>query len=176
MRSVKILSCALLLTLCLLFTACSGKEEYQDSLSCRELTDLAQKKVAVAGGYTAYDENVLEYFFKGTDLPDDFSLIYSTTSADINEIGIFHAPNAAGNAKRLYRQLCARGAEQTEKRNRGALRQLRHLHHSHPGGRRRGPLASAEPPETHLRDFYKKIKIPPQTGYISPLHFPQKSI
>ena len=100
MRSGKILSCALLLTLCLLFTACSGKEEYQDSLSCRELTDLAQKKVAVAGGYTAYDENVLEYFFKGTDLPDDFSLIYSTTSADINEIGIFHAPNA-DDAKEL---------------------------------------------------------------------------
>ena len=89
---------SMLLLLPLLFSSlssCGQKMVYADNVSCSELMDAVVEQIPVSFGYEAYGDDHLRYYFEDTTLPDDVCLTYSVASEDINEIGIFHTPDAA---------------------------------------------------------------------------------
>ena len=80
----------LILALVLSFPSCQ-KREYSDTLSCYDLCEAVIAAEDDVGEYEAYGEDYLEYFLDNTSLHDDFRIIYSRESEDIDELGIFHA-------------------------------------------------------------------------------------
>ncbi len=84
--------CVMLLFL-LALTACAKNNEYRNDLSCTALAEKATDICRVEGGYSAYGDEQIKYFFEDTHLHDAYSLLYSTDSGDINEIGVFHCPD-----------------------------------------------------------------------------------
>ncbi len=79
--------------------SCNQKPAYADGVPCSGLTDAVIQALPSSSGYSAYGRDQIEFFFEDTKIPDDYSLIYSTASADIDEIGVFHAPDAASAAE-----------------------------------------------------------------------------
>ncbi len=74
---------------------CSEKEPiYADDVSCSELMDTLEKQIPVPFGYETYSPEQIQFYFENTDDHDDACLRYSKQSENINEIGIFHAPDA----------------------------------------------------------------------------------
>ena len=83
---------AILLTfLCLFLTSACASVSYRDDLSCKTITDRLSDALSVSGGYDAFSQEHLRFYFTDTDDYDDHSLIYSAMSEDINEIGVFLA-------------------------------------------------------------------------------------
>ncbi|MBE6546406.1 MAG: DUF4358 domain-containing protein [Ruminococcaceae bacterium] len=90
---------SLLLTLSLLLCACTKAAAYADNVPCAELADTATDQIPVNFGYETYGGEHLRYYFEDTELPDDTCLRYSVLSEDINELGIFHAPDETVRAE-----------------------------------------------------------------------------
>lgn len=86
---------SLLLVLCTLLCACGSKSAYADDLPCAELSDAMEDQIPVDFGYETFGRDHIRYYFEDTELPDDLCLRYSVRSEDINEVGIFHAPDEA---------------------------------------------------------------------------------
>lgn len=82
----------------LLLPSCE-KDEYSDSLSCEELGDKIELVCADGLDYDEYDEEYLSFFFDDLSLCDDFCIIYSEATNDINEFGIFHSSNDENTEK-----------------------------------------------------------------------------
>ncbi|MBQ8850622.1 MAG: DUF4358 domain-containing protein [Clostridia bacterium] len=91
----KILCFAIILSFALSLCACSKKGEYRDDVPCSELLDSAEEQIPVDMGYESFDGDHIKYNFEDTELDDDHALRYSTASENINEIGVFHAPDEA---------------------------------------------------------------------------------
>lgn len=75
------------------FSACSKRGEYRDDIACRLLTNELAVLCPAEDGYSNFNAEQIRYFFENTSLPTDYSMIYSTDTNDINEIGIFHCKN-----------------------------------------------------------------------------------
>ena len=73
--------------------SCGERRNYRDDLSCGELVDKATGQIPVDMGYKALGGEHIEYNFSGTELDDDHAFSASVASGDINEVGIFHAPD-----------------------------------------------------------------------------------
>ena len=86
-------SSLLALTLATALYACAAV--YDDSVSCSDLGKSLTDALGDGQEYTEFEETHREYYFEDTDSYDDCSLLYSRDTGDINEIGIFHAPDAA---------------------------------------------------------------------------------
>ncbi|MBQ7384561.1 MAG: DUF4358 domain-containing protein [Clostridia bacterium] len=86
----------------LLLGSC-GSGSYSDGISCSELSSAAKKSLNTESEYAEYDEDYLEFFFDGDTYHDDFSIIYTTDTNNIDEIGVFHAPDAH-SARELYEE------------------------------------------------------------------------
>ena len=80
----------LLLSILISLIGCRQKGSYLDSVPCADLASNALEQIPLDLGYEAYDSEHVDYFF-GNQLYDDHALYYSVKSADINEVGIFHA-------------------------------------------------------------------------------------
>lgn len=108
MRKSIVLS--VLLALCLFLGACTKASAYADDVSCAELADRATDQIPVNFGYETFGGEHLRYYFENTELPDDVCLRYSAISEDINELGIFHVPDAAAREEvvRLTEEYLAR--------------------------------------------------------------------
>ena len=75
------------------FSACAKRAEYRDDVSCTLITNELAKLCPTESGYSNFGADQIKYFFDDTDIPTDYSMIYSTDAEDINEIGIFHCAN-----------------------------------------------------------------------------------
>ena len=100
----------LLLVCCTLLGSCSKTTAYTDDLPCSELMDAVEDQIPVDFGYETFGGDHIRYYFEDTELPDDSCLRYSVRSEDINEFGIFHAPDEA--AKEEIKHLTERYLEQ----------------------------------------------------------------
>ena len=78
----------LLLLVCL--CSCSSRS-YTSSLSCGEITDRVGVEVLGEGIYAEFDKDDVDRNFGHSELYDSQSIIYSASSDDVGEIGVFHA-------------------------------------------------------------------------------------
>lgn len=82
----------LILVPCLCLVSCA-KAQYTNDVSCTDLCNKASEMLSDGLEYTEYDASHRKFYFDDTEDYDDCCLIYSTDTANINEIGVFHAPN-----------------------------------------------------------------------------------
>lgn len=99
----KILSFILCIILSLSLFACGEKKGYKDDVSCAEILDTAEEQIPIDGGYGELGGSHIKYNFADTELDDDHAFRHSKLSEDINEFGIFHAPDE--KAKRELKEL-----------------------------------------------------------------------
>ncbi len=83
---------ALALIFVLIFSSCAQKS-YREDISCADLADKAAEAAAEAGKYAKYDADFLKYNFADTDIPADYAIAYTVETNNINEIGVFRAPD-----------------------------------------------------------------------------------
>ncbi len=98
----KIFCRSLVLILSLSLFSCQNKSELADDIPCSVLADTAKEQIPIDLGYESYGGEHIKYYFEDTELDDDHALYYSVASEDINEFGIFHAPDTDA-AEELYR-------------------------------------------------------------------------
>lgn len=98
----KLLTITILLILtALIFQACSRKE-FNDSLTCQQLSSRLESEIsAPRGEFEEYSTEELNFLFSDSELYDDACVIYSVDSTDICELGVLHA-SSKENAKKLY--------------------------------------------------------------------------
>lgn len=84
---IALIICALLLSSC-------NTKKYSDGVSCHELCERAISAIDESDEFSDYGKEYIKYFFEGSELHDDFRIVYSTETDDIDELGIFHAPSA----------------------------------------------------------------------------------
>lgn len=89
----------LTLVIVLLLLPSCEKDKFSDSLSCEELGDKIELVCADGLDYEEYDEEYLSFFFDDLSLCDDFCIIYSESTNDINEFGIFRSSNDENTEK-----------------------------------------------------------------------------
>ena len=83
---------------------CKPPVAYRDDVSCQSLTDAVCDRLRDEGGYAAFGDEHLRFFFSETDRYTDQSLVYTVRSENIDEIGVFHA-ESDGDIEEL-RLLC----------------------------------------------------------------------
>ena len=88
---MKKLFCTALL-ICLSLCSCS-RSQYADDVACTDLSKHMRNVLGDGQEYTEFDSTHREFYFEDSDEYDDCSLIYSTDTNDINEIGVFHTKN-----------------------------------------------------------------------------------
>jgi hypothetical protein len=83
-----------LLLLSLLFLgSCSKGNTYADGIPCAELLKTAEQQIPVPFGYESFGAEQIGFYFGDPKSHDDGAIQHSKKSEDINEIGIFHAPD-----------------------------------------------------------------------------------
>ena len=82
----------LLAAVCLFFSSCAQKK-YSEGYSCSEITSSVRAEILDDGVYSGYSAKDVEYMFDDSSLFDSYSIIYSSASDDIREIGILHSPD-----------------------------------------------------------------------------------
>lgn len=83
----------LLLLSLLLLGACTKGAAYEDGIPCAELLETAEEQIPVPFGYDSFGAEQIDFYFGDTMTHDDAAIRHSKKSEDINEIGIFHAPD-----------------------------------------------------------------------------------
>ena len=83
-----IVSIALLLGL---LCSCSAKKQYSNIIECAYITNELQDQVLNEQAYALYSAEDVAFMLDDVEDFDSYSVIYSTSSDDISEIGIFHA-------------------------------------------------------------------------------------
>ncbi len=91
---------AIILIFLSILCSCSGSD-YADGVSCASLSNTVKEAWNDSLEYAEYGENYLEYFFDGDSYYDDFSIIYTVDTGNIDELGIFHAPDS-NSAEEIY--------------------------------------------------------------------------
>ena len=90
----KILTVGALLICAALLFGCA-RREYADNVSCAELVDTMLSVLDDGEEYSDFDSVQRAFYFEDSHEADDCRMVYSLDTNDINEIGIFHAPNKA---------------------------------------------------------------------------------
>ena len=85
----KFVSLCLLILIPFQLVSCSQKS-YRDDISCKKISSELLDEANLAGEYDRYTQENIDFLFGDSSLYDDFSVIYSIDTNDINEIGIFH--------------------------------------------------------------------------------------
>ena len=91
----RIICAVFLLWLTVTFFSCSEGDLYRNDLPCAEILIAAEKQIPVDMGYEDIGVDHIKYNFDETALDDDHAFRYSKAAEDINEIGIFHAPDVS---------------------------------------------------------------------------------
>lgn len=86
-----------------LFLCSCSHSDYSDSESCSSLAEAVKNTWGDELEFAEYGEDYLEYLFDDDPYHDDFSMLYSVRTENIDELGIFHAPDA-GSAKELFEE------------------------------------------------------------------------
>lgn len=86
MKTLLVCLCILCLPLCLI--GC-GEEPYRTDLSCKAITDKITDTLTLPNGYAPFGEEHMRFYFEDIEDYADKSLVYSTLTEDINEIGVF---------------------------------------------------------------------------------------
>ena len=74
----------------LLLCSCSNKQ-YSDSHECSYITTALQNEILNRQDYVLYSAEDIAFMLDDTDNFDSYSVIYSSSSDDIGEVGVFHA-------------------------------------------------------------------------------------
>ena len=89
----------IILTLSLI--SCSKKDDYRDDVPCAQITDAIKKDLSAKGGYAFFEEDQIKFIFDDISLADEYSVLYSLLSQNIDEFGVFHADNEK-DARELF--------------------------------------------------------------------------
>ncbi len=98
------------IVICLIFSSCTSKE-YDDSITCEYIANELEEKLSASLEYAAYSEDDIRLLFDETANFSDCALVYSVSSDDIGEIGVFKAENEKdaevllGNVKKYLESL-----------------------------------------------------------------------
>ena len=102
---MKRIFCTLLaLILLLAISSCSPKKSYNNGIGCAQLYDGIADGIGENNQYLEFDSLHTEMYFPNTEEYDDCHTVYSSNVNDINEIGIFHAPDEP--SARALQQSC----------------------------------------------------------------------
>ena len=85
-----LLLCVLTAVVGFSFVSCANKK-YSDNVGCSDITKAIQDELFKTNEYAEYPMSEIEYMIDPS-LFDSCSVIYSVSSDDISEIGVFHAP------------------------------------------------------------------------------------
>ena len=85
MKSDKIV---LFITIFSLLTSCS-KAEYSHDRDCDDVLENIKNLPSISQEYEEYDDEFVNFFLPNSPSFDDFEVIYSTSTNDITEIGLF---------------------------------------------------------------------------------------
>lgn len=91
---------ALFLLCCSVFFASCAQNKYLDTLPCARITDTLTEEILGSDMYAEYTQKDVSLLFGNDELFDSCSVIYSISSDDIGEVGVFHAKDNQ-NAKKL---------------------------------------------------------------------------
>ena len=84
----------------LLLCSCSKKSVYRNDISCVYLTDTIKTELNGDGGYAFFEDEQIKLIFEDISLANEYSVIYSLPSQNIDEFGIFKT-DKEGNARKL---------------------------------------------------------------------------
>ena len=82
---------ALIICLTLVFLPSCAEARYTDAIDCSAITDAIRSKILTPEPYSEYQSEDIAFMLDYTDKFDSYSIIYSTSSDDIGEVGVFHA-------------------------------------------------------------------------------------
>ena len=77
----------------LLLVSCSKAPSYREDVKCAALSRAVRDNVQGSANFSEYEEEEVSFLFSDLSFCDDYSLIYSSPTADISEIGVFHCPD-----------------------------------------------------------------------------------
>ena len=98
---MKKIICAISVILALTSLASCSRKSFKDGVACREVGSTIADTLDDGKEYLEYDENHRKLYFEDEEHYDDCYLSYSSDTGDINEFGIFHAPDS-DHAEELY--------------------------------------------------------------------------
>jgi hypothetical protein len=81
----------LIICLTLVFLPSCAKAQYTDTLECGDITSVIQRENLSFEDYSAYSSEDIAFIVDDDDKFDSCSVIHSSSSDDIGEIGVFHA-------------------------------------------------------------------------------------
>ena len=82
---------AFIVCLTLVFLPSCAKRQYSDTLNCVEITDVIRKEILSAEDYSAYSREDIAFMLDDINELDSYSVIHSSSSDDIGEVGVFRA-------------------------------------------------------------------------------------
>ena len=91
---------AILFTLCVFLGSC-GKADYANTIPCDDITSSLREELLGAELYQEFNDNDVKFIFDSSDLYDSSSVIFSVSSDDIGEVGVFHAKDSESAQKLL---------------------------------------------------------------------------
>lgn len=101
---MKIRALILLLCItCVFLTSCGGIS-FESSLSCKELSSALTEEISPSDEFSEYSAEDLSFFSIDRELCMDFSMVYSKSSEDISEVGVFKAKDEQ-SARELFTEL-----------------------------------------------------------------------
>ena len=89
---------AIILTLS--FFSCSSKNDYRNDVPCAQITDAIKEELSVEGGYSFFEEDQIKFIFDDIWLANEYSVVYSLLSQNIDEFGVFRT-NSEKDAREL---------------------------------------------------------------------------
>lgn len=96
-----------------------AKVGYADSVSCSDIGTAVFNVADSEKEYAPFEPSHIEQYFKETDKYDDYYAVYSTDTADIDELGIFHA-TSNNNADAMVKE-CQSYIEELQKNSRAFI-------------------------------------------------------
>ena len=99
--------------------SCSRAEKYRDDRKCADVGKELTDSLADGEEYLEFDDNHKKFYFDDTEEYNDSYIIYSSDTNNINEIGVFHAPDE-GRAKELE-ESCREYIEDIRETNRSFI-------------------------------------------------------
>ena len=88
--SFRTLPSLLLLVLIFCFFVSCGQIQYSDTVECSSITSSIKQHLPSTDGYSEYTVDEVKYMVDPS-LFDSYSIIYSNSSDNIDEVGVFHA-------------------------------------------------------------------------------------
>ena len=83
--------CVFIICLTLIFLPSCAKPRYTDTLDCPEITKAIQNEILTSEDYSAYSSEDIAFMLEDNHKFDSYSVIHSSSSDDIGEVGVFHA-------------------------------------------------------------------------------------